>query len=174
MKTEPVITTQLHLLGTAGVFRRDDQGQLVPVPLQPRRTALLSYLVTARPRGLHSRDALIALLWPEADQPSARHALRNALSALRQALGAPAIVTVGDSMVGVDPAWIGCDLLELEAAIATRDAETTLDRYGELLHGFHLAESRPFAEWAERERGRLREAVIHCSTRPLWCRPTAM
>jgi predicted ATPase/DNA-binding SARP family transcriptional activator len=59
-----------------------------PLPLPSRKaSALLAYLaVTAQP---HSRDALAALLWPEADQARGRASLRQAAFALRQAgLGA--------------------------------------------------------------------------------------
>src|SRR2546422_464487 len=39
---------------------------------QPRRLALLAYLAAARPRGTHRRDSLLALFWPELDQPLPR------------------------------------------------------------------------------------------------------
>ena len=34
---------------------------------QPRRLALLVYLALAHPKGLHQRDKLLALFWPEMD-----------------------------------------------------------------------------------------------------------
>ena len=71
---------------------------------QPRHLALLCYLLLARPRGLHARDALIALLWPELDDRRGRQALRNALHGIRRALGPLAILSVGEGLVGVDPA----------------------------------------------------------------------
>ena len=57
----------------------------VPVTFDTRKAiALLAYLaVTGQPQ---QRDALAALLWPEADQPHARGALRRTLSVLHAAL----------------------------------------------------------------------------------------
>jgi DNA-binding SARP family transcriptional activator len=46
--------------------------------------ALIAYLATTGQQ--HSRDTLVALLWPENDQPHARAALRRTLSALNKAL----------------------------------------------------------------------------------------
>src|SRR6266568_2645873 len=46
--------------------------------------ALIAYLATTRQQ--HSRDTLVALLWPENDQPHARAALRRTLSALNKGL----------------------------------------------------------------------------------------
>ncbi|HEX2913873.1 MAG TPA: AAA family ATPase [Chloroflexia bacterium] len=45
--------------------------------------ALLAYLLAEG--GLHQRDSLAALLWPESDQEAGRAALRNTLTRLRQA-----------------------------------------------------------------------------------------
>jgi hypothetical protein len=41
-----------------------------------------------------SRERLLALLWPENDEASARHGLRDALHAIRQALGPGALPSV--------------------------------------------------------------------------------
>lgn len=123
---------------------------------QPRRLAVLVYLALARPRGLHSRDTLIALLWPEADQVRGRHALRNALHAIRQALGENLVVTEGDNNVGINPALLDCDALALETDLGAGRTEEALARYqGELLQGFHVVGSVEFEDWLERERARL-------------------
>jgi len=76
----------LRLLGAVEVrASHDNEGR--PTLTQPKRVALLVYLALGEPAGLHSRDRLLALLWPEADEGSSRHSLRNALHAIRQALG---------------------------------------------------------------------------------------
>ncbi len=77
------------------------------MPTQPKRLALLLYLALAEPSGLQARDRLLALFWPEADDSSSRHSLRNALHALRQSLGDGAIVTRGESYVGLDTERFG-------------------------------------------------------------------
>ena len=138
---------------------------LGPVGVDPpvngaRRLAVLVYLALARPRGPHARDTLIGLLWPETDQSGARHSLRNALHALRQALGPDVIVTTGDSLVGIDPLRVDCDALALEADVAAGRYEEAIARYhGELLQGFYVPEAPEFGHWIDGERRRLRELV---------------
>src|SRR5439155_14405236 len=86
---------ELRLLGRLSLTGADgrDVGTLLA---QPRRFALLAYLAAATPRGLHRRDSLLALFWPELDQEHARTALRQALRVLRVALGPRAVVGRGD------------------------------------------------------------------------------
>ena len=52
---------------------------------QPRRLALLAILAAAGDTGV-SRDKLLALLWPESDADSARHALSQLLFLVRRDL----------------------------------------------------------------------------------------
>src|SRR2546430_7972669 len=86
---------EFRLLGTLHLI--DAGGREVKSLLtRPRRLALLAYLAAATPRGLHRRDSLLALFWPELDQEHARAALRQALHVVRDALGADVIVTRGD------------------------------------------------------------------------------
>ncbi len=128
---------------------------------QPRRLAVLAYLVLARPRGLHSRDTLVGLLWPESDQPAGRHALRNVLHALRRALGGDVIVTAGDGMVGVNHDHVACDALELARDLAEGRVDDALARYhGDLLQGFFVSDAPEFERWLDGERSRLRESLL--------------
>lgn len=121
---------------------------------------MLAYLVLARPRGLHARDTLVELLWPDADQLHGRHALRTSLYAIRRALGHDVIVTAGDSFVGVDPQYIVCDALACEEDLRAGRVEAALERYqGELLRGFHVADAPGFERWLDEERRWLRDAV---------------
>lgn len=121
---------------------------------------MLIYLVLARPRGLHSRDTLIALLWPDATQESGRHALRNALHALRTALGERAILTAGDTLVGADGGEIGCDVLDLEEELKGADGSAWSVEAGELLQGFHVGGALEFEHWLSGERERVRALTL--------------
>src|SRR4051794_28997414 len=57
-----------------------------PVGFRTRKAlALLIYL--ALERGVHRRDRLTALLWPESDESQGRATLRSTLAYLRAALG---------------------------------------------------------------------------------------
>jgi DNA-binding SARP family transcriptional activator/tetratricopeptide (TPR) repeat protein len=133
-----------------------------PLAVDTRKAvALLAYLVvTRRPA---SRDAVAALLWPEADSPGARGALRRTLSVLRAGLGDRGLV-VDRSAVGLDPSAFDVDIWRFEEALAVarghahpgRDLCPTclaalqgaaaLDR-GEFMAGFALRDSEEFDEW---------------------------
>ncbi|MBI2404198.1 MAG: hypothetical protein HYV20_15965 [Gemmatimonadetes bacterium] len=124
---------------------------------QPKRIALLAYLALAHPRGLHRRNTLLALFWPEKDEQHARWALNQALRSLRETLGHPAVHSRGDDEVGLDPQAIGCDAVAFEAAYEEQRWETALELYGgDLLQGLHISGCGEFERWVEDERVRLR------------------
>ena len=86
-----------------------------------REQALLYYL--AAEGGLHPREKLAALFWPESGEARSRAALRNALYGLRRALregaeeGASYLRAGRDSAVGLDLAsGVEVDLDLLKAA----------------------------------------------------------
>src|SRR2546428_5941304 len=108
---------EFRLLGT--LHLTDAEGREVTSFLtRSRRLALLASRAAARPRGLHRRDTLLALFWPELDVEHARAALRQALYVLRDSLGALAIVTRGDEEIGLDFNHLWCDVAAFEDAVA--------------------------------------------------------
>lgn len=148
-----------RLLGAVEV--RGSRADGAPADLsQPKRLALLMYLALAEPVGLHSRDRLLATFWPDADDASARHSLRNALHALRQALGDEAIVTRGESWVGLERTAIRCDVLELRAHLAAGRVDDAIALWaGDLAPGFHLAGAPDFDRWLEEQRRGIERAL---------------
>jgi DNA-binding SARP family transcriptional activator/TolB-like protein len=125
---------------------------------QPKRLALLSYLVLARPRGYQRRDTLLAVFWPEVDQVRGRKALSQSLFVLRRALPSDMLFTRGTEEVAVDTARLRCDVLAFEEALnEARWADALAHYRGDLLAGFHIADASGFEHWLERERERLRE-----------------
>lgn len=62
---------RLHTFGALDL-RSAEGRELRGVLAQPKRTALLAYLVLASPRGFHRRDTLLTVFWPEFDQERAR------------------------------------------------------------------------------------------------------
>ena len=72
-----------------------------PVAFDTRKAiALLAYLaVTGQPQ---QRDALAALLWPDADQTRARGALRRTLSVVYAALGRTPYLRIEREQVALD------------------------------------------------------------------------
>lgn len=143
---------ELRLLGAIEVRAIGPEGARAALT-QPKRLALLAYLALAEPAGLHSRDALLALLWPDADDGSSRHSLRNALHALRQSLGDDAIRTRGESWIGLDLDALRCDALEVRSHLrAGRIDEAVALCRGDLLPGFHVSGAPEFDHWLEEQR----------------------
>lgn len=133
-------------------------GDLPAILTQPKRLALLGYLVLARPRGYQRRDTLLAVFWPELDQMRGRKALSQSLFVLRRALPSDMLLTRGTEEVAVSTARLRCDVLSFEEALSQARWAHALTYYrGDLLAGFHVADAVGFEHWLERERERLRE-----------------
>ena len=146
---------ELRCLGSIDL-RSPERGPATRVIAQPKRYALLAYLVLANPRGFHRRDTLIALFWPESDDEHARSGLRIGLSFLRHELGDDVIITRGDD-VAVNKDAVRCDVDKFESALNAGDLENALSLYhGDLLPGLHVSMSPEFERWLETERERLR------------------
>lgn len=150
----------LQLMGPVTVRRAGDSTAMSRLT-QPRHLALLCYLALAKPRGLHSRDSLIALLWPEHDGASGRQALRNALHGVRRALGSEIVVTVGDNLVGLNSEAMRCDGWTLEERRGDERRGAGSDELtsapGDPFEGFHVSHAPAFEDWLARERDRLRQ-----------------
>ena len=154
----------IRILGTLEI--RGPDGTPVTGLTQPKRLALLLYLLLAEPSGPRSRDSLMALLWPEADEESARHSLRNALYALRQALGDEAFPARGEGYVALDPGTIRCDALDVRRLLSAGRWDEAVARWGgELLPGFHVSGATEFEHWLDGERAALRRRVAHAAWR---------
>ena len=150
---------ELRVLGNLEV--RTDRSHGAEIALtQPKRLALLLYLALAEPSGFHSRDRLMALLWPDSDDESARHSLRNALHTLRRALGDDVLLRRGEGFVGLNFDAVRCDALELRRLLADGqlDAAVALWR-GELAPAFHVSGVAEFEQWLDAQRADLLQRV---------------
>jgi TolB-like protein/DNA-binding SARP family transcriptional activator len=146
-------------LGTVDL-RRDGE-ELRSVLLQPKRLAVLAYLVTASPRGFHSRDTLLGLFWPDLDQERARNAMRQALHFLRRAVGDDVVASRGDREVGVTSGAIACDAVAFDEALAAGRLEAAAGLYrGDFLPGLFIEEAPDAERWLEAERARRKERVL--------------
>ncbi len=149
------VMIRLSLFGGVGL-RGPGGDELRTVLAQPKRLALLAYLAAATPHAFHSRDALLALLWPNLDHEHARAALRQALYVLRRALGDGILVTCGDDVIGLDHARVWCDVTAFDQAIDVGDRAAALELYrGEFLAGFHMSGALELERWVDAERVRL-------------------
>jgi DNA-binding SARP family transcriptional activator len=146
---------RLSLLGAVDL-RGSEGDELRTVLAQPKRLALLAYLAVVHPAGFHSRDTLLALLWPDLSQEHGRAALRQALYVLRHALGEGIMVSCGDGVIGLDHRALWCDVAAFDCAIDTGNHAEALRLYnGELLGGFHVAGVPEFERWLDAQRARL-------------------
>jgi TolB-like protein len=126
------------------------------VHLQPKRLAVLAYLATARPRGMHRRDSLLVVFWPEENERRARNALSQTLHAIRREIGEQVVLAQGHELVGVDTTGLSCDVVEFEERLERGQLEEGLRLYrGEFLRGLLIEDATGFDRWKESEAWRL-------------------
>ncbi len=121
-----------------------------------KRFAMLAHLALAKPGTLRSREAVLALFWPDSNPARAGNSLNQAVHHLRTSLGAATVVTTGDGGVGISPSALWCDAVEFERILPI-DPEEALELYrGDLLPGFYVDDAPGFERWLDVERARLR------------------
>ncbi|MEJ2218075.1 MAG: BTAD domain-containing putative transcriptional regulator [Gemmatimonadota bacterium] len=146
---------QLEAFGSFDLH--DDGESLQAVLAQPKRAALLAYLVLARPGAFHRRDALLTVFWPESNQSRGRNALSQSLTFLRRELPEGVLLTRGTEEVGAAAGRIHCDVVDFEAAVTQGRWVDAVELYrGPLLEGLHVSGAPAFMEWLDHERERLR------------------
>lgn len=154
--TEPEKVPRVLLFGPVDITGPDEARRLIR---QPKSLFLLAYLLVARPRGLQSRDRIIAMFWPDQDEARARGSLRATLHVLREALGSEAIVREGDVHVGIDTKLISCDAIDFESALRVEHLARALELYrGPLLDQFY-GDSPAAEQWLDQEREHYRAAA---------------
>jgi DNA-binding SARP family transcriptional activator/tetratricopeptide (TPR) repeat protein len=149
----------LRLFTFGGLGLEPDDGSTAP-RLRPPRLALLAAIAAAGDRGV-SRERLVGIFWPEADDQHANHSLRQARYALRNDLGQEVIRAEG-SVLSLDGALISSDNAEFHSALARGDPRRAVElARGPFLDGFYLPGSSggAFERWVEEERTRLSSTV---------------
>src|SRR5438094_2028416 len=154
---------RLRILGTVGLKDSQDR-EVQDVLRRPKLLALLGYLAAARPSGFHRRDTLVALLWPELDNAHARNSLRQAVHALRAALGRDAVVARGEEEIGLSEQALSCDAREFWTELDAGHAEQALELLrGALLEGLHVSDAPEFERWLDSEREHLRRGACEAA-----------
>ena len=138
-----VTMLELSLLGSAQM-RLSGQA----LHLKTRKALVLVALLALE--GAASRDRLAALFW--ADAANAKNSLRNALSHLREAVGAHLAADRLVVRLTVDT----CDAL----AVLRGDEAAALEYGGDLLDGLELPDAPEAEEWLALMRQRVRSAAI--------------
>jgi len=143
--------TVLTLLGDL-VVARDGQ----PVELPTLKARLLLAVLALPPGQRWTRRQLIDMFWSTRGPDQARGSLRNALSALRRALGAEALAVDGE-WVALAEGAMDIDALDFEALLAEGTGEAMTQAValynGPLMAGIELDEPQ-FEDWLARERWR--------------------
>lgn len=164
----------LTLLG--GFHARFESGRPLDVPTHKYR-ALLAYLALP-PGRAHPRDKLVALLWDGLRPAQGRTRLRQALLAIRRALGRAAGATLA---IEADTIALRADAVTVDAVefqrLARRPEGAVLEQAaglysGDLLAGLPIRDA-PFEEWLAAERLRLGELAIQALTRLLMLKQEA-
>jgi DNA-binding SARP family transcriptional activator len=155
MKDQPSVPRVL-LFGPVDITGHEEARRLIR---QPKAFFLLAYLLIARPRGLQSRDRLLALFWPDQDESRARGSLRATLHVLRESMGGDVIIREGDTHIGVDYRLVSCDAIDFDSAVAAGHLARALELYrGPLLEQF-FGESAEIDHWLDQEREHFRGAA---------------
>lgn len=153
-------------LQTLGVLRLvSDDAAVSDLLRQPKRAALLVAIAANRAGQGVARDSLLAMFWPESEQTQARHALNQALYALRTALRSGVLVNVGSTTLVVDPSRLRCDAAEFDRLVGEKHFREAAKLYrGPFLDGFHVPDAIEFSQWVD---GRRRE-LEHDARRAFW------
>lgn len=123
---------------------------------QRKRLALLGLLAIGS-RTI-SRDRLIGLLWPDADEEGARHLLASGIYDLRRALGDDTIVAAGDDL-RLNPRRVTVDVWDFEDALHAQDWPRAASVYGgALMEGLFVSGAAEFDRYIEQERDRYARA----------------
>ncbi len=156
-----MLLLRLNLLG--GFEARLGTGTSV-ILARRKAQALLAYLAV-QPGQVHLRDKLAALLWGDSTDAQARHSLRQALLAIKQALPREAgeILGVGTDTVTLNDAVVDVDVTTFDRLVTRGTLEALSEACalyrGEFLEGFSVREA-PFEDWLLTQRERVRDLAV--------------
>ena len=152
---KPMAMLRIELLGGLELIGADG----APISISARKVAALAAYVAVvrRPQG---RDALAAMFWGDRAEEQARMSLRQALSALRKALGQHAnALQASVHEVSLTPGTFDTDVAGFESLVSD-GATTSLAAAANLYRGPFLENIQTrcpaFDDWLDEERQRLR------------------
>lgn len=131
---------------------------------QPRRAALLAYLLVRSAEGPVPRDELLGIFWGDRPEREARKCLSQALHFIRQALR-PGVITATRAHVAVDRTLITCDAAEVAEYAARSAFGTAAEAYaGQFLPGFTVGIPE-VDQWVDGERTRIERIALRACIR---------
>lgn len=162
----PTLSAARYSLRTFGSFSLRSLPDGSPVPLEPKRLALLVFLASPRPGELRARDDVAGVFWPEASDPDAHNALRQSLHYLDRNLGTGILAGRRRVLIGIEEGAIAYDAADFQAALDAGELETALRTYrGEFLATFRVDGPRELEDWVENRRERLRRQAVGAAVR---------
>ncbi len=150
----------MRLLGDVVLSRVDGVSQALH---RDKSTLLLAFLALHDERPLH-RNAIAETIWEGVESENARNAFRVTLTRLRRMLGSGEVFLAEGNTLRLNPAFIGCDILQFSERLAQArrtPAENRIERLraalllynGPLLPGMEDS-------WAFSERQRLEDECL--------------
>lgn len=122
-------------------------------PIQRKRLALIIRLARAPQRRL-SREAILAVLWPDSTPDAGRRLLNEAVYVIRRDLGANALKSVADDLVLDSRIW--CDVDQFFHFLNTDQLSDAIACYaGPFLGAWYVRDSAEFSKWADDERAEI-------------------
>jgi DNA-binding SARP family transcriptional activator len=116
---------------------------------------LLAILAVAGAKGA-SRDGVLGVLWPEAEEERARQSLSQAIYSLKRDFGIDVAAGASAARLRLDEKQVSSDVAEFRAAVAAKQWSEAAALYlGPFLDGFYLADAPEFERWTESERASL-------------------
>lgn len=150
----------LSLLGEPRIL--DERQNPIAVP--SKKTIALLGVLALSPQSAVPREELVGLLWGDRFDQQGRQSLRQALYALRKALGktCSAAVSMDGEVVGLKRELVAVDVWEFERLASQPDeaslcAAVAIYR-GRLLSGLQIRDSE-FEAWLSSERQRIKEVL---------------
>ena len=100
--------------------------------MRPRAVSVLRLLALHAGRAVHC-ETLMDSLWPDVEPEAARHSLQVAVSSLRKAVPAPAIVRQGDAYRLEMPADAFCDVRIMHTSLASASSSMAKGHFSSAL-----------------------------------------
>ena len=140
----------MYFLKVLGPVQLCHNGNALPLRTH-KALALLMMLALGGPS---PRARAAAHLWPSLNESDARRNLRRELARLRQAGGADAVVTDGDTLALAS--GVACDAGLFETTLSAGRADAALAHWhGPVGDGLQLEDAAPFDDWLSQQRTRL-------------------
>lgn len=148
---------RLDVMGNCDL-RSDDEVRVHSVLQQPRRLALLLYLVLESRRHPITRESVLGVFWPDSTPQKARGSLNQAVFKLRRSLGPEVIesFTADELMINQDA--VRCDALAFLDSMESGRWDEAVSLYaGDLVPGFNMGNATgAFDHWLDRKRDEMR------------------